>query len=163
MIFDCCCTGWPKIAVFTVELCVDGSRRLMREREGGSFCHSFRVCRDGSLGGCGRNGGRKEGWMRLMEQSEWSLIILGNASVSHSPSVSFIFWSMLVSVGWSRWKLNADKDSRGTQRSVYQHTCPLIHLVQMWDRSNLTEQLDAVNRRLCTAQLSGASLLCFSG
>lgn len=33
----------------------------------------------------------KEGWMRLMEQSEWSLIILGNASVSHSPSLLFIF------------------------------------------------------------------------
>ena len=75
----------------------------------------------------------KEGWMRLMEQSEWSLIILGNASVSHSPSLSFIFWSMLVSLGWSRWELNADKDSRWTQQSLYQHTCPLIHFVQMWD------------------------------
>lgn len=41
----------------------------------------------------------KEGWMSLMEQSEWSLIILGNASVSHSPSLSFIFRSMLVSLG----------------------------------------------------------------
>lgn len=26
----------------------------------------------------------KEGWMKLMKQSEWSLIILGNASVSSS-------------------------------------------------------------------------------
>lgn len=33
---------------------------------------------------------REEGWMGLMEQSELSLIILGNASVSHSHT-SVIF------------------------------------------------------------------------
>lgn len=66
-----------------------------------------------------------------------------------APSLCLIYIPMPVPVGRSQRKLNAGKDSRGTQ---WMNILPIIHLVQMWGCVIVKQRWEQHDRAPCFYQ-----------